>query len=285
MEYEGYGFLFVPVEGGKGDKREPAIIAVFRASNLEYVDQEYVYPSGEKHAPWCAVDPAAPDSEGFIYLYSSSFKNVRAFYKYKIDWEELKDNKRLVMEKVGSFPIVDESGHSLTLNYMQGGVFSKSGNLLYITNGYHEGGGDWGIHVFDMETGWRVRKSSNKHRPFKYEFHPNWPNYQEPEGITIWDLGDEWGQLHVIMLQWEAGDDALYFKHYTHTIHVDRKYSGISGIEEGTPTKPFNTISEANDYAWNGAQIKIHAGSYPESVTFSKRLKVLTKGGTVVIGK
>jgi hypothetical protein len=124
--------------------------------------------------------------------------------------------------------------------------------------------------------------------PFKYEFHPGWSKYEEPEGITIWDLDDGRaphirGQLHVIMLDNDAAtDDDLYFKHYSHTIHVDGSYSGE---EEGTPTKPFNTVGEAHDYAWDGAQIKIQAGSYPETLMFSKRLTILAAGGTVTIGQ
>jgi hypothetical protein len=65
------------------------------------------------------------------------------------------------------------------------------------------------------------------------------------------------------------------------TIHVDGAYGGD---ELGTPTQPFNTVGEANNFAWNGARIKIQTGSYPESLTFAKQLQVLAKGGTVNIG-
>lgn len=64
------------------------------------------------------------------------------------------------------------------------------------------------------------------------------------------------------------------------TIHVDGSYSGE---ELGTPTKPFNTVTEANDFAWNGARIKIQTGMYPETLTFSKQLTVIAVGGTVII--
>jgi hypothetical protein len=66
------------------------------------------------------------------------------------------------------------------------------------------------------------------------------------------------------------------------TIHVDGSYSGR---EEGTPTKPFNTVNEANNFAWDGARIKIQAGSYPETLVFTKTLTVLATGGTVTIGE
>jgi hypothetical protein len=66
------------------------------------------------------------------------------------------------------------------------------------------------------------------------------------------------------------------------TIHVDRAYAGE---ETGEPHKPFNTVGEANSLAWNGARIKIKAGSYPETLTFAKRLTVFAHGGTASIGK
>jgi hypothetical protein len=73
------------------------------------------------------------------------------------------------------------------------------------------------------------------------------------------------------------------------TIHVDGAYSGD---EEGTPTKPFNTVSEANGFAWDGVRIKIQAGSYPETLTLGpgvdvpgKALTILAAGGTVTIGQ
>lgn len=66
------------------------------------------------------------------------------------------------------------------------------------------------------------------------------------------------------------------------TIHVDSTYVGE---ELGTPSKPFNTVGEANNFAWDGVRIKIKAGSYPETLVFSKELTVLAAGGTVTIGQ
>jgi hypothetical protein len=65
------------------------------------------------------------------------------------------------------------------------------------------------------------------------------------------------------------------------TINVD---AGHSGEELGTPDKPFNTVQEANGFAWDGARIKIQAGAYSEALSFSKKLTVLARGGTVTIG-
>ena len=53
----------------------------------------------------------------------------------------------------------------------------------------------------------------------------------------------------------------------------------------GTPADPFWSVSQANGFAWDGARIKIQAGSYSERLTFSKELTVLAAGGTVTIGE
>ncbi|MEE9293658.1 MAG: hypothetical protein V3W34_01665 [Phycisphaerae bacterium] len=66
------------------------------------------------------------------------------------------------------------------------------------------------------------------------------------------------------------------------TVRVD---GGFVGTELGTPANPFNTVNEANNLAWDGARIKIKAGSYNETLIFSKELLVLADGGTVTIGQ
>jgi hypothetical protein len=65
------------------------------------------------------------------------------------------------------------------------------------------------------------------------------------------------------------------------TIHVDGSYSGI---ELGLEAAPFNTVQEAYDFAWDGVQIKIKAGSYAESLTMTKSVKLIAKDGPVTIG-
>lgn len=67
------------------------------------------------------------------------------------------------------------------------------------------------------------------------------------------------------------------------TIHVDG--TNITPPWLGTPDDPFPLVSLANNFAWNGARIKIRAGSYPETLTFSKELTVLAQGGVVTIGQ
>jgi len=66
------------------------------------------------------------------------------------------------------------------------------------------------------------------------------------------------------------------------TIHVDRNFGGT---ELGTPTQPFNTVTEANDFAWDGVRVKIQAGLYPETLTITKQMTLLASGGPVTIGR
>jgi hypothetical protein len=57
-------------------------------------------------------------------------------------------------------------------------------------------------------------------------------------------------------------------------------------IEEyGTLKEPFNTVGEASNLAWDGSRIRIKGGSYPESITFSKRMQLLTRSGTATLGR
>jgi len=65
------------------------------------------------------------------------------------------------------------------------------------------------------------------------------------------------------------------------TIHIDRAYGGT---ELGTPTQPFNTVGEANNFAWDGARLKIKTGSYPETLTITKQVTLVANGGVVTIG-
>lgn len=53
----------------------------------------------------------------------------------------------------------------------------------------------------------------------------------------------------------------------------------------GTSSSPYVTVALANAASWNGSQIKIIAGSYNETPTFSKSVTILAVNGTVTIGQ
>jgi hypothetical protein len=143
---------------------------------------------------------------------------------------------------LGHVPLRDENGQPLSLeSWEQGGAFADDEQLpfplLYLINGNMDDPCDCGIHVFEMtesQTGdecepgadpclvaQRVDRSTNGGVYFSYEYHPGYDQYEEPEGLTFWDLDADGrapgigGQLHAIMLDNELGvSDNVYIKHY-----------------------------------------------------------------------
>lgn len=77
-------------------------------------------------------------------------------------------------------------------------------------------------------------------------------------------------------------DDVQLYAQAAYGIHVDGAYAGED--ERGTPDHPFDTVAEGHDFAWNGARIYIHAGSYPETLTLSQPSLLLAESGSVTIG-
>jgi len=196
-QYEGVGYLFLPMEGGKGNTG----MAVLRADNLQYIDH---YEFALKYSAWCAVD-----HEGFLY-FSEDFFDVPRILKYYPHYENIKDTGSLDLTIHPHMDLYDENGVGLTVHRVQGGTFSEYGRYIYLVSNTD------GIHVFDTQTGSRVQKSTNGHGYFNYQFdETGWGGYEEPEGITFWDLDDDprvpedtiSGQLHVFLLDNEAGAD------------------------------------------------------------------------------
>jgi hypothetical protein len=281
-----------------------AALAVFRADTLEYVDHA-ILRGQQKDAAWCAMYPGEPlDVVGVVY---SSANDAPPVNRFAFNWNELRNNK-LILTDLPPISLFAGDGSSVRITDMQGGVISPSGQLLYLVAGTHTSYlPSHGIHVFDLSTGRRIQRSARDVDYFRYDWDPgNDPgdcSLNEPEGITIWDLDDGRaphirGQLHVLMLDNDTficdgnGDDEIELRHYTHTIYVDGNYRGE---EKGTPDQPFKTVGKAYNIGeayglngvqiWDGAQIKIRAGSYDEKVTFSKRIRVLADRGTVTIGQ
>ncbi len=279
--HNGNGYLLIPVEGCSGG---PAIAvfesAVFgQGSSLGYVGRAHLDAQGDK-AGWVAVDPA-----GAVY---SSPGDTTRILRYTLAWTQLPG--QVLLEYNGDIHLYDESGAPLTLITMQGGEFSESGGLLYLVSGFWDDHyTNDGLNVLDTGTWQRVRRSSVADMPFKYEFHPGrLANEEEPEGLTVWNLDDGRapgirGTLHVLLLDNDVTNpDDVYIKHYTEVISVDAAYAGD---EEGTPGKPFNTVTKAYALAWDGQRIQVRAGSYPERLRLAKHIAMGAAGGTAVIGQ
>ena len=223
--WNGVGYLFIPVEGGRKD----AILAVFRNdSELTYIG--YTILTGQTtRAGWCAINPV----DNLLY---SSHNHIHTFsspiYRYTVDFNAL-ENNTVRITPLGGWGIWEESGGSLlpmeVKRYIQGGTFSPDG-WLYLANGYHEDTPDseGGIRVFDPDGILRYHSSHGLDATFQYRFDSSWyGSWQEPQGLTFWDLDKlrepmdipyEWGpgQLHAILLDKSNLDwhDNLYFKHY-----------------------------------------------------------------------
>ena len=179
------GRLYVPLEGSA------SAIGVFDA-DLNYVTHALLPNATD--APWCAINPI----DG--HLYTSSFHNS-VVRKHRMTWS----GNTLTLTHVASIVLRDRAGKPLTLDRVQGGVFSARGHLYLVSDVAGQG-----IKGFDLETG---RQQANI--PVQFNGHD-----EELEGIDIWDLDGGQvpginGQVHLQMIDhhWWS-DDEFYFKHY-----------------------------------------------------------------------
>jgi len=292
--YKGVGYLIVPIENGP----YPAI-AFFRSVDLSFAAYAYIYDQ-EGHAPWCAINHA----DGMIL--SSAFDDT-SFKKYGMDWDQIASAHygliTLGLPERTFFR--DSRGVGITLRNIQGGELTDSDRLFYVISGYMDSRIPCdGISVFNVSTGNMVSHSTNGGDPFNFEFHPGWSKYEEPEGLTIWDLdakppgttGGITGQLHVLLLDNPAPSD-FFLKHYTNIISVDSAYLGSGN---GRPESPLPVIYSENtmindlswattQFGWDGARMKIKTGYYPESppapgtLIYHNQVQLIPKGGPVRI--
>lgn len=191
-------YLAVPLTGG-GSK---PIIAFFRASDLHFINYAQLNNLSGQSIGWCAVNPITKK------LYTS-LDNATTIYCYNINWSvalssSSSNHNGLTLDN--AYTLIPLSGSSLFEN-MQGGEFSPSGNLLYVSCGLNGSAATTdGIHVFDATgtTLWsEVKRSTNsvfntntQGACFDYPFDNGGVLDQEPEGLTIWDL-DNMGEQHV----------------------------------------------------------------------------------------
>lgn len=283
--YNGVDYLLVPIEG----PGVPGAVAALNCDTLAYIDHASLLQIGD--AGWCAVDP-----DGLLY---SSYQHTHGIFRYNVDWARLQSENTLAITYIGSSAMYNEQGQFLDLTTMQGGEFS-SGGLLYISSGFYDDSDGLeereGIHVLQKFTesngnpGWRrIQHSTRGYGYFDYYYNPGFPTYEEPEGLTLWDLDDGRapgirGQLHVLVSDndHEAGD--VDFKHYTSVLRVNPFTGCAPGLPTGGPTCPFTTIAAAASFAWNGAELRIQSTTYTGPLTIAKRLRLTAENGVVRIG-
>lgn len=266
----GQGLLIIPLHNGGS---HPSAMLVLRASDLGAITwQEF---PGLSLGAFCAVD-----DEDVVYFPGPSFETIVG---YSLDC----NNFHFAYARTCT--LQDEGGAPLARHHKQGAVFSPSGDLFVMSTGYGTENSDPvldGIHVFKTggSTWTRIAHSTNGYGLFNFMWNPA---DEEPEGMTWIDLDTAGilgmtGQLHILLLNNDDADsDNIFFKHYTSRIYVDAAYP--SG--NGTLYTPFPTVGEASALAWDGCEILIRAGSYNESVTFNRRSRISTYGGTVIIGR
>lgn len=258
FEYQGQGYVLIAVQDGDGGTNKPAILQIFRSNdNLDYVGYAVLGAGGS----WVTVDPS-----GYIYTGDGT-----SLAKFRLDWKMLHEQSIVSLERVNDLNIFNESGDPLSIP-IQGGVFSEQGDLLYTLGGSVEGHiPEDGINVIDVQTGHRVAKSINQDTlgEFSYAFSPGWDNYEEPEGLTVWDLSDGRapgirGQLHALLLDNDFWADDVWIKHYDlqeptihqWNLHDEEVQEGISRIYRAT-----DTVTAAEYIVQPGGSVNFSAGN------------------------
>lgn len=192
------GKLYVPLEDLSGDAT-PAV-GTFDARDLSFLGAWLLpHQASDKKAPWCAVNPV----NGLLYTSSFWMNDQRGYLKM---YRRRFDSTFNSFPFVGGLRLQSSCGGPITVNKVQGGVFSPNGNL-YLVSDTEQGG----ILGFDAASGRQIL-----HTPIDYDPGTG----EELEGITIWNLDDGRaphirGHIHVLMIDEDAlSDDDLYFKHF-----------------------------------------------------------------------
>jgi len=299
--HNGVDYLVVPAESIGG---LPGIVVVFRCSTLTYVGHDVLTQQGVD-AGWCAVD-----QRGKLY---SSLQRASSLFVYDVDWDCL-DAPCGFLTFVETIPLLDEGGGPLPdLVTTQGGEFTPGGTLLYLTSGFYDDNEELqaseGITVMDTATWRRTRHSTNGYGVFNYHYDPGCCTWEEPEGLTIWDLDDGrapgvLGQLHVIKVNNDPiGTDRITLFHYSNAIYVTPGSDCNLSVccdqpppfpcpplpnslpcAPGGTNCPFQTIASALAFAWNGTELRIAAGSYAVTPTIAARVRLTAVGGPVRLG-
>ncbi len=198
------GYLFISLEN-KSKSKPPAII-LWDAKNFKYFSGAILPSPNKKDIPWCAIHPL----EGTIF--TSDFKCKSELFEYDFS---ISKNKKFELKFLRKILLKDQQEKPINIKRVQGGVFSKKNKLLYISSDGRKKGG---IYIFETE-GYTLVEH------IKVPYDPGFPNIQEVEGITLWNLDAPLingikkpdkinGQLHLIILDNDLCNDDIYFKHF-----------------------------------------------------------------------
>lgn len=206
-QHNGVGYIAAPMTGNG-----PPLIAFFRADDLSYIHYAILDTRQQESVGWCAFS-------GDDYLYTSHDDTDRIL-RYTIKWDTILNKwSEWGIAFDTSFVLKRNNNPIVNIRHMQGGDFTPSGELLYISCGIlsclgkGESDPQDGIYVFETESWNQVFRSSNsKMYPesvdvFDFKFNNNTCSADEPEGLTIWDVDhlqtkrhDKLhGHLHIIL--------------------------------------------------------------------------------------
>ena len=290
--HNGVDYLVVPISEAGSCFQAPGSGVAFFHSDLRYIDHAAL-PGQCGEAEWAAVSSTGQlYSSRDILFPGSGNENQRGLRVYTVDWDALQFSQQAIITFDRTIVMLDESGTPLGIRNVQGGEFAPGDQLLYLTSGSFSDDNDdadlGGIHVLETTTFRRVRHSSRgvAGQIFDFYYDPGFDTFEEPQGLTLWDLDDGRapgirGQLHAIVRDNDDVQDDVDFKHYTRALTVDLSWSGC---QFGTPACPFRTIAAALASAWEGAEIRIRAGQYPAPLTISQTVRVSAEGGAARIG-
>ena len=274
-----HGYVCVPLEGGlKGQADLPGAFAFFRADDLSLAAWA-VGPGLGTAAAWCAIDETGD-------VYSSpqhAAGSAETVLRVRVDWAALAGGvPEARVELVGAIALQDENGAPLVLGEpVQGGTFGAA-TRFYLLNGPGDGTcAGCGIHAFELThaaTGGscgasegdcvarRVAHSTRGSGGFDFEFHPGWPRYEHPEGLTWWDLSAPGApavpgitssglpvaetQLHAMLLDDDYFSDDVHVKHYRvdHTeVPATQARDGLSAAcSQGRASPPLRAAARAS---------------------------------------
>jgi hypothetical protein len=276
--------------------QEGAYLAIFRESDFSlpglHISPCYminVTSVQGTQAPWVCVGPAG-------HLYSGSGKvsgKENEVYEYTVSWDVITQGGGATLDSARTIHLLTEESAPFIVEHWQGADFSSDGSLFYFVNGmggadvfegatiYH-GYGFGSIHVFQVCEGkyWKcIRASAHKTPPFRFEVNDE----EEPEGCSYFDMRsiEEYhqdmplGELHVILLNNDAGNDNVWIKHYTSVIDVQ------AGEElDGT------FYCKWGEGVWDGSVLKLESGTYRGPLVLEGRhVLVTSSNGPAVIGE
>ena len=224
-----YGhYLFVPVEGQGPTGRLPPIVAAFDTRDLHFVSWDYV-PSAApaNQCAWVSVT-----SDGILYT-SGDITNTQGIQAYRVDTGALDRGPGPFLAYLGMpWLLKDRMGNAMNMHNLQGGDLSPDG-ILYLSNGEGGDGGlsGYGLRAFDVSgddgDGFLQASADGAYGPFFFQFDPDLPSSQEPEGIDYSDVSGldsvqvPASQLHVLLYSnfdsVVLGHGSIWLKHYRQT--------------------------------------------------------------------